>query len=136
MSTAMGWPKRAGECGSTAEHHGKHGTQTARRFDGGGGGTGARLQLSSTSPAEPAEEDERENDGEGGKKNVDKEVRTADMVGDEPPELGLLPSRVGSACCYWNRYGTQCGHPAHGSSRAELHETPGLGQLVVRGEPA
>ena len=34
----------------------------------------------------------------------------------------LPPSRVGSACCYWNGYGTQCNHPAQGRTEVQLSE--------------
>ena len=30
-----------------------------------------------------------------------------------------LRSRVGRPACYWNRYGTQCNHPARGQSLFE-----------------
>ena len=33
-------------------------------------------------------------------------------LGNASVSPSLSPSRVGSACCYWNGYGTQCSHPA------------------------
>ena len=55
----------------------------------------------------------RARDRHGGHVAARRDVQRAEWSADRS-DLRLLPSRVGSACCYWNRYGTQCSHPAQG----------------------